>query len=72
MLTGSRLSLKMVNKVLVGDRHLTIARSLSSKWIKYSICPNYDWLRRDLFKRISRRHTSIFLALEYMAPLLDS
>ena len=50
MLTGSRLSLWMANKVLVGDRHLTIARSLSSKRIKYSICPNCDWLRRELFE----------------------
>ena len=49
MLTGSRLLHWMANKVLVGDRHLTIARSLSSKWIKYSSCPNCDWLQRDLF-----------------------
>ena len=49
ILTGSRLSHWMANKVLVGDRHLTIARSLSSKWIKYSSCPNCDWLRRNLF-----------------------
>ena len=49
MLTGSRLSRS--NNVFVGDRHLTIARSLSSKRIKYCSCPNCNWLRRDSFKK---------------------
>lgn len=53
MLTGSRQETRLSrsNNVVVGDRHLTIARLLSSTRRKYSSCPNCNWLWRDSFKK---------------------